>query len=378
MDSAAQFSENAGTKCGYGSICTPNSPHRGICPEGWHVPVANEYLILYAHTGALNSVGQLLKSTHGWNDGFNGTDKLGFSVIPAGYRDGGFTGEGYYAGLWTADGDSDYALDLGIYSGYDDIYLNNHQSPKYYGQSLRCLKDSDNSGATTPATPESSSSAVKPTSSATADESIFALELWDAAEGKAQVQTGNKKGGYWFSYTDKGDKGLSTLEWGAEVGDEYDDASMAPVIEACGGLCGNFDLKVGDNPYKPYVGFAFGYGASAKETADATKIKGICVEYTSDSEINVELGLTEAQEKKIGCANPFVAIPASASASVVDLAWGEFAQPDWVSATQKITSSAAVKELSSIKFKIAGDTDGEDGSSGSFLITKVGPMGSCE
>ena len=235
-------------------------------------------------------------------------------------------------------------------------------------------------GATTPATPASSSSAVKPTSSATAaaDDGIFALELWDAAEGKAQVQTGNKKGGYWYSYTDKGDKGLSTLEWGAEVGDEYDDASMAPVIEACGGLCGNFDLKVGDNPYKPYVGFAFGYGASAKETADATKIKGICVEYTSDSEINVELGLTEAQEKKIGYANPFVAIPASASASVVDLAWGEFAQPDWVSATQKITSSAAVKELSSIKFKIAGDTDGEDGSSGSFLITKVGPMGSCE
>ena len=74
MDSAAQFIENARTTCGYsnltegtlGSRCNPNSPHRGICPEGWHVPTEQEFSTLHTYIGGSNTGGLLLKSTSGW------------------------------------------------------------------------------------------------------------------------------------------------------------------------------------------------------------------------------------------------------------------------------------------------------------------------
>ncbi|MCL4102698.1 fibrobacter succinogenes major paralogous domain-containing protein [Fibrobacter sp. HC4] len=146
MDSAAQFSVNAGTRCGYGKTCTPNSPHRGICPEGWHVPTNEEYSTLYTYIGGSSTAGSLLKSTSGWGDYYgksgNGTDKYGFSVLPAGYRGsyGNFSNEGYYAYLWSA---SEYYSDFAWYQlfYFNDDYANQLSYYKYDGQSLRCLKD---------------------------------------------------------------------------------------------------------------------------------------------------------------------------------------------------------------------------------------------
>ncbi|MCQ2107759.1 MAG: fibrobacter succinogenes major paralogous domain-containing protein [Fibrobacter sp.] len=146
MDSAAQFSVNAGTKCGYGKTCTPNSPHRGICPEGWHVPTNEEYSTLYTYIGGSSTAGSLLKSSSGWNDYNgkigNGTDKYGFSVLPAGNRsrNGNFDTEGSCAYLRSAsEFNSYYAWRQSFYNSDDDAYLYNDF--KDYGLSLRCLKD---------------------------------------------------------------------------------------------------------------------------------------------------------------------------------------------------------------------------------------------
>ncbi|MCQ2108763.1 MAG: fibrobacter succinogenes major paralogous domain-containing protein [Fibrobacter sp.] len=147
MDSAAQFSVNAGTECGYGKTCTPNSPHRGICPEGWHVPTNEEYSTLYTYIGGSSTAGKMLKSTSGWNNGYNGksgngTDKYGFSVLPAGCRDdnGNFSYEGRDACLWSAsEYNSGYAWYQVFY--YEDADAAQNGYYKYYGQSLRCLKD---------------------------------------------------------------------------------------------------------------------------------------------------------------------------------------------------------------------------------------------
>ncbi len=147
MDSAAQFNVNAGTKCGYGKTCTPNSPHRGICPEGWHVPTDEEYSTLYTYIGGSDTAGSLLKSTSGWDDYYgksgNGTDKYGFSVLPAGSRSehGSFSYEGCYALLWSASEKfSSYAWYQ--YFGYDYDYAGQYNIYKDNGRSLRCLKDS--------------------------------------------------------------------------------------------------------------------------------------------------------------------------------------------------------------------------------------------
>ncbi|WP_073158769.1 fibrobacter succinogenes major paralogous domain-containing protein [Fibrobacter sp. UWH5] len=143
MDSAAQFSVNAGTKCGYGKTCTPNSPHRGICPEGWHVPTNEEYSTLYTYIGGSSATGSLLKSTSGWSNSGNGTDKYGFSVLPAGFRfgNGVFDFGDYDAYLWSAsEDDSDDAWYQDFYYGRD--YALQYGGSKDSGRSLRCLKDS--------------------------------------------------------------------------------------------------------------------------------------------------------------------------------------------------------------------------------------------
>ncbi len=168
MDSAAQFSVNAGTRCGYGKTCTPNSPHRGICPEGWHVPTNEEYSTLYTYIGGSSTAGSLLKSTSGWNDyngkSGNGTDKYGFSVLPAGYWNllsGYFYDEGYDAGLWSASeehsGRARYQ-----YFYYIDDNAGQVTSHKGLGYGLRCLKDSPDQGGEAS---NSSSSSVTPNSS---------------------------------------------------------------------------------------------------------------------------------------------------------------------------------------------------------------------
>ncbi|MCQ2093149.1 MAG: fibrobacter succinogenes major paralogous domain-containing protein [Fibrobacter sp.] len=142
MDSAAQFSVNAGTKCGYEKTCTPNSPHRGICPEGWHVPTNVEYSALYDYIGGLSVAGSLLKSTSGWNNSGNGSDRYGFSVLPDGIRDysGNFYDEGLYASLWSASEIHSYYVWYQFFRFLDDyVYQDNYV--KNYGFSVRCLKD---------------------------------------------------------------------------------------------------------------------------------------------------------------------------------------------------------------------------------------------
>lgn len=87
MDSAEKFSKNA-IGCGFGKVCSPTYPVRGVCPEGWHLPTKAEFDTLLASRYDIQLV---LKSTSGWNDfnnrNGNGTDAYSFSAYPAGYRD---------------------------------------------------------------------------------------------------------------------------------------------------------------------------------------------------------------------------------------------------------------------------------------------------
>ena len=144
MDSAAQFAENAGTKCGYAAKCSPNTPHRGVCPEGWHVPTNDEYTKLYKAIGGVTTAGTHLKSTSGWKNSGNGTDNYGFSVLPAGHRysAGGFNNVGDFAYLWSA---SEYVSRgaYGQYFYYDGAGVGQNYYGKDGGYSLRCLQDSN-------------------------------------------------------------------------------------------------------------------------------------------------------------------------------------------------------------------------------------------
>ena len=130
-------------ECGYAQDCNLLSGDvRGVCPEGWHLPDTTEWNTLFTAVGGKSTAGKMLKSTSGWKDDRNGTDAYAFLALPVGLMDkyGAFTIEGGSAGFWcsTELGSGD-AITMYLY--YHDSKANLISYYKYYGFSVRCLKD---------------------------------------------------------------------------------------------------------------------------------------------------------------------------------------------------------------------------------------------
>ncbi len=96
--------------CNAGCNTEINPQHRGICPEGWHLPSREEWQTLVDFAG--DSSGTKLKSATGWvNNGLGlivGTDDYGFNALPGGFREASFRNAGSY-GYWWTTGDSNFA-----------------------------------------------------------------------------------------------------------------------------------------------------------------------------------------------------------------------------------------------------------------------------
>ena len=144
MDSAGTWSTN-GKGCGYNKTCSPTYPVRGVCPTGWHLPTMAEFETLITAVGGTSTAGTKLKSTSGWNSSDNsvsGTDAYSFSALPAGSRGSkwGYYYGGYYADFWSStEDDYDYAYHMSLDYNYDNAFLYSYY--KYYGFSVRCVKD---------------------------------------------------------------------------------------------------------------------------------------------------------------------------------------------------------------------------------------------
>ncbi|WP_295040828.1 fibrobacter succinogenes major paralogous domain-containing protein [uncultured Fibrobacter sp.] len=115
-----------------------------VCPEGWHLPSYDEWNTLFTAVGGISTAGAKLKSQTGWAayDGITNEDSFGFSALPAGYRNsiGNYYGEGNYAYFWSStEYGSNYAYYMYLYYGSDYAYLDYYS--KYYGLSVRCVKD---------------------------------------------------------------------------------------------------------------------------------------------------------------------------------------------------------------------------------------------
>ena len=152
MDSVGTWSTN-GKGCGYLKICLPIYPVRGVCPEGWHLPTQSDWNTLFTAVGGVqdedyayrwNGAGTVLKSTSGWNvyEGITNEDSFGFSALPAGYRNrfGDYYDEGRHADFWSStENNSIDAYRMYLYYDYDAASLFDYY--KYYGFSVRCVKD---------------------------------------------------------------------------------------------------------------------------------------------------------------------------------------------------------------------------------------------
>ena len=158
MDSAGVFSDDA-KGCGNESrSCTPKFPVRGICPEGWHLPSAQEYEDLLAFVGAepdaenyweWKDAGIPLKSTSGWKS-WSGvttpTDEFGFTALPSGERyDSGkyyYMSESAYFNTSTTDS-METVLDFALFAkfSYSRDYVEIRSTSKTSARPVRCKKN---------------------------------------------------------------------------------------------------------------------------------------------------------------------------------------------------------------------------------------------
>ena len=130
-----------------GLIASKN--HQGICPEGWHIPTITEWYDLFDYAGKDR---KKLYAKTGWtyennSNHTNGTDELGFTLLPVGYRSSYDVQHGYsweswsIAMFWTANEDaSDATKAKQVHIDYSDIYDSGVQG-KDARLSIRCVKN---------------------------------------------------------------------------------------------------------------------------------------------------------------------------------------------------------------------------------------------
>jgi len=127
---------------------------RGLCPEGWHVPTAQEWHALIDHLGGPEVAGAKLKDTlpGRWKIEVPGTSNAsGFSALPAGGRGrlGGFAEVGTYATWWSSTPhDATFSWHWGLHPDSHAIRFNPGHNAS--GFSVRCVLDDPASAATSP------------------------------------------------------------------------------------------------------------------------------------------------------------------------------------------------------------------------------------
>ena len=144
------YTWNAATKlqdCEEEETCVLPEKVQGVCPEGWHLPNNEEWETLITAAGPSNA-GKNLKSKTGWLQTYwsevedYGTDKYGFSAVPAGDHYIVFSWDNDYANFWSAteteDGDA-YSMELAAISNDAEL----KERDKAHKYPVRCIKDSE-------------------------------------------------------------------------------------------------------------------------------------------------------------------------------------------------------------------------------------------
>jgi uncharacterized protein (TIGR02145 family) len=130
---------------------------RNIAPEGWHVPTDAEWKQLEMYLGmseaeadatgwrGTDEGGKLKESdtTHWVSPNISATNRSGFTALPAGFRNesGNFADMLYSTHFWSStEHDASFAWARSLYHDHSDIGRYDGHG-KYYGFSIRCVKD---------------------------------------------------------------------------------------------------------------------------------------------------------------------------------------------------------------------------------------------
>lgn len=130
---------------GAASSASNPSGVRGVCPIGWHLPSASEWMVLIDSLGGESVAGGKLKETdtiHWFPPNVGATNETGFKALPGGllYSDHSFIYLREYGNWWSATEQwSTEAWNRYISANYP--YINKYSSGKNLGFSVRCVKD---------------------------------------------------------------------------------------------------------------------------------------------------------------------------------------------------------------------------------------------
>ena len=212
------------------------------------------------------------------------------------------------------------------------------------------------------------------------------FETWNGADGVPAVETGlgneTNTYGIWYDYNDSFSGGESKIIYPVPPCHEYETCEphyMDAVIAHCEGICGTATLNSGTLTTKPFSGIGFNIVGETSTTdktlvaGNASAWAGLCVTYTSDTDISLELGLGEKIDSTMNYANPAVTLPASQTDKRVVVSWSDFKQPSWYDGSVKFDGETAAKQLVGVHFKIQAEPGEYE-----FRICAVGPKdGTC-
>ncbi len=124
-----------------------NDP-RGLAPEGWHIPTDSEWAKLTSFLGGKIESSTKIKSAKGWSQGGNGSNESGFNALPGGTRsiNEAFSFAGDYGYWWTSSSFDGYSA-WNRFLAYNNNYIGRSTGWKQFGNSVRCIKDENESTA---------------------------------------------------------------------------------------------------------------------------------------------------------------------------------------------------------------------------------------
>ena len=201
---------------------------------------------------------------------------------------------------------------------------------------------------------------------------VSALTTWSGANGDYRVDTGLDDGsdesGYWYTYSDDANSGTSAITWPVSTGNEYDDNALDPIIDHCGGLCGQVTLGAGYD--YPFAGLGFNLTGPDQTGADVTAWGGLCITYTAG--VAPILEIAPENEATVTEYNNYMSkLKVAASASTLNLAWSDFKQESGWGVT--VPQASYLTMIAAVKVKFSGKA----GTSGDFNIIEVGENGQC-
>ena len=128
------------------------APRQGICPNGWHIPVDDEWTQLIDYLGGHEKAGKKMRTSTGWYKGEGyvaGSNSSGFSILPSGYDLGTSVvtgtdrlsdtyGIGFDANFWSASANAWYR---GFSCNSEDVKRWPFAKFTYF--SVRCIKNAE-------------------------------------------------------------------------------------------------------------------------------------------------------------------------------------------------------------------------------------------